>query len=102
MTVTSNYSQAADVLTVSVTGNFGFDSHKDFRATYADLPPSSARKYIIDLSQVSYMDSAALGMLLVLRERSGGDASNITLKGATDNVQKILDISRFEQLFSIE
>lgn len=102
MTVTSNYSQSTDTLTISIAGNFGFDTHKEFRATYADLPPSTTRKFIIDLSGVSYMDSAALGMLLVLRERSGGESSNIKLKGATDSVQKILDISRFEQLFTIE
>lgn len=102
MTVTSNYSQATDVLTISISGNFGFDAHKDFRATYADLPPSSGRKFVIDLSKVNYMDSAALGMLLVLRERAGGNSSSIILKGATNTVQKILDISRFEQLFTIE
>jgi anti-anti-sigma factor len=47
------------------------------------------------------MDSAALGMLLVLRERAGGNKANITLTGYNKSVGLILEISRFEKLFKL-
>jgi anti-anti-sigma regulatory factor len=46
------------------------------------------------------MNSAALGMLLVLRERAGGDHAKITLKGFNDSLAEILQISRFDKLFT--
>ena len=47
------------------------------------------------------MDSAALGMLLVLRERAGGSKSDITILGYNNSIGQILAISRFEQLFKM-
>ena len=101
MTISSDYSAATDTLTIRIKGEFDYDSHDDFKQAYMSLPLSAKRKYIIDLTQVDYLCSAALGMLLILRERVGGDASRVTLKGAKKDVLKILEVSRFEQLFTL-
>ena len=57
---------------------------------------------MIDLSEVAYIDSAALGMLLVLRERSGSDQSQIKLTGAKDQTLKVLEVADFGRLFEID
>lgn len=101
MAISSNYSASTDTLTIKVVGQFDYDSHQDFKEAYTSLPSSARRKYIIDLAKVDYMCSAALGMLLILRERVGGDAAKITLQGANEDVLKILEVSRFEQLFTL-
>ena len=101
MVIKSEYSQQADTLKISISGDFTYDLHQQFTSAYKSLPASGGRKYIIDLSRVEYMDSAALGMLLLLRERVGNERANITLSGASKNVKNILDISGFEQLFRI-
>ncbi len=41
-------------------------------------------------------------MLLVLRERAGGDAADITLLSPTETISQVLAVSRFEQLFKID
>jgi anti-anti-sigma factor len=87
--------------TIKVIGRFDFGAHKEFRNAYSQFDPR-ATKIVLDLSGADYMDSAALGMLLVLRERAGGDAADITLKGCSAEIQKILDVSRFAELFTIE
>ena len=88
-------------LTIRVSGKFDFSCHQDFRATYEDLAekPSS---YIVDLSQTTYLDSSALGMLLLLRDFAGGDAAKVIIKNCNPEIKKILSISNFEQLFAIE
>ena len=101
MTVSSDYSSATDTLTIRIVGEFDYDSHQAFKDAYMALPLSTRRKYVIDLRKVNYMCSAALGMLLILRERAGDDASRIFLQGANKDVLKILDVSRFDQLFTI-
>jgi len=48
------------------------------------------------------MDSSALGMLLVLKERTGGGETAITLKNCNKEIKNILSISNFDKLFTIE
>ena len=100
MSITSTVSDDGKMVTIRISGRFDFSSHHDFRAAYSQVDPMKAG-YIIDMKDTEYMDSAALGMLLVLRERAGNDAAKITLSGCRPDVQRILDISRFDQLFSI-
>ncbi len=101
MTISSDYSSTTDTLTIRIAGDFDYATHQAFKDAYMPLPSSSKRNYVIDLRQVNYMCSAALGMLLILRERAGNDASRIFLQGANRDVLKILEVSRFEQLFTI-
>ena len=99
MTIESSFSASSNTLRIRVKGNFTCDVHPDFTRAYKSLPPSSMRKYVIDFSKTDYIDSAALGMLLVLRERAGGDNARIVLSGARADVKRILDISGFEVFY---
>jgi len=87
-------------VTISIQGRFDFGIHQDFRNAYerADPKPNS---FEVDLRATSYLDSSALGMLLLLRDYAGGDTSNVSITNANDEVSKILKISNFEQLFTI-
>ena len=88
-------------LVMTITDRFDFTSHQAFRSAYAGVDPLRTH-FIIDLSNAQYIDSSALGMLLVLRERAGGDEAHITLKSPTSDIRKVLGVARFEQLFRIE
>ncbi len=101
MSVTAKLSSDGKVLNVSIVGHFSFSEHDAFRRTYEGLDLKQIRVEI-DLSAADYMDSSALGMLLVMRERAGGDRADIVLAGAREGISKILTISRFGQLFKIE
>ena len=100
MSISSHVSDDGKTVTIKVDGRFDFSVHRDFRTAYRLLDPTQS-SYVIDLTQTSYMDSAALGMLLVLRERVGNDPSRVKLVGCNPEIQQILDISRFDQLFTI-
>ncbi len=86
---------------IKIYGRFEFSQHQHFREAYADVQPEKT-SFIIDLSDTSYMDSAALGMLLVLRERAGGVESDITLSGFNHSISQILEISHFQNLFKLK
>ncbi len=87
-------------LTIVMGGQFNFSVQREFRDAYSDLEINGVA-ITIDLKQVEYMDSSALGMLLVLRERSGGEKADISLIGCSTDIRKILDISQFGELFTI-
>lgn len=80
-------------------GRFDFSCQQEFRECFSRYPQGSG--YIIDLREVSYIDSSALGMLLLLRDHAGGDVSNVVIKGASDFVASALKMARFERLFAI-
>ncbi len=87
-------------LTIRVDGRFDFSIHQDFRAAYENAG-DAVSSYEIDMRTTSYLDSSALGMLLLLRDYAGGDNSNVSIVNTSPDVKKILTISNFEQLFSV-
>jgi len=102
MSLTTQLSNDGNIFTISINGRFDFNLYKDFRDSYESGLNKGNIKFIINLSQTEYMDSSALGMLLVLKERTGGDSSSIVLKNCNKEIKNILSISNFDKLFSIE
>lgn len=101
MTIHAKSTDDTSELIIFIEGRFDFSSHQSFCASYEALAPKPER-YIIDMSATTYLDSSALGMLLLLRDHAGGDHSKISIIHCNEDVRKILTISNFEQLFDIQ
>ena len=67
MAITANSSADGQELTIYVEGRFDFGAHQEFRDAYERID-SSPRRYVVDLKNTTYLDSSALGMLLLLRD----------------------------------
>ncbi|WP_028294680.1 STAS domain-containing protein [Oceanobacter kriegii] len=102
MSVESMVSGDGQELTIQVSGRFDFSAHQAFRDAYETPASSGVRKFVVDLSGTSYLDSSALGMLLLLRDHAGGDTAEVSIVNCNQDVKKILAISNFEQLFAIQ
>ena len=85
---------------IRVRGVFDFSLHEAFRAALERM--NGATSCVVDLSGVEALDSSALGMLLVLRDRLGGDAARVRITGAAPGIRRILEISRFDKLFTLD
>lgn len=101
MSITAQPSADGHELTITINGRFSFGAHQEFRNAYERVEVTP-RSYVIDLSNATYLDSSALGMLLLMRDHAGGDRADITLRNCSADVRKVLTISNFEQLFRIE
>lgn len=101
MGVQFNIDNSGKELTIKVDGRFDFSAHQEFRDAYEAIS-SDVQSFIVDLGSTSYLDSSALGMLLLLRDHAGGDNANIKIIKCNEDVRKILTISNFEQLFTIQ
>jgi len=88
------------VLTIGVVGRFDLTSYGEFSAAYKDQL-QAVSKVVLDMSELEYLDSSALGMLLMLRERAGGAASKIEITSCTPAVAKILSTVKFDKIFSL-
>ncbi|PTQ89320.1 STAS domain-containing protein [Agitococcus lubricus] len=88
-------------LIIKIKGRFDFSTHQEFRGAYEQAPLEMSG-YIVDLKDATYLDSSALGMLLLLRDHAGGDSAHVKIVNCNADVKKILTISNFEQLFTIQ
>lgn len=100
MAITSVPSADGQELTIVVQGRFDFGAHQEFRNAYERVEVTPKR-YVVDLKGATYLDSSALGMLLLLRDHAGGESAQISLAHCNPDVRKVLAISNFEQLFKI-
>lgn len=101
MPIHTHRSNDGQTLTIRIEGRFDFSTHQAFRSAY-EHQDCEVKAFIVDLSRTTYLDSSALGMLLLLRDYAGGDGARIELRNCNNDVRRILTISNFEQLFSIQ
>lgn len=88
---------------LGLEGRFDFHSHRDFRNAYeSSLADSQIRDIVVDFGQVEYLDSSALGMLLLLREKAEGVGKKVRLANLGGSVKQVLEIANFGKLFTIE
>jgi len=87
---------------IILNGRFDFASHRDFRETYEEvLNKEDVKELIVDLAAVEYIDSSALGMLLLLRERALSHNISVKLANGRGPVKQVLEVANFSKLFEI-
>ncbi len=85
-----------------MSGRFEFAAHREFRDAYTPALANDQVKDIqLHMSQIDYIDSAALGMLLIIREKSNLARKSISLSSPSAAVKQVLEIANFEKLFTI-
>ncbi len=84
---------------IQVQGRFDFSVQAEFRKAYESAEPS--KQFFIDFKQADYIDSSALGMLLLARDYAGGDNAKMEIINCGGEIKSILEISNFQKLFKI-
>ncbi|MFY9268686.1 MAG: STAS domain-containing protein [Candidatus Manganitrophaceae bacterium] len=85
-----------------LNGRFDFNSHREFRSGYEEvLKGQNVKEVEVDLGNVDYMDSSALGMLLSLKDKADVSGKKIILANCRGTVLQILKVANFETLFSM-
>jgi HptB-dependent secretion and biofilm anti anti-sigma factor len=89
---------------IKVAGRFDFNLHSQFKSvcdvTDAEL---TNKQFIIDLGKTEYLDSSALGMLLVLREVVTAKSElKIKITNSTPQIKTVLEVANFHtDLFDV-
>lgn len=80
---------------------FDFSTHSWFTKTYEEAL-TKTKTIILDFSRVSYVDSSALGMMVLLHRQLNKVSGHCTIRNANGTAKDILDMANFEKLFSYE
>ncbi|MBX3685660.1 MAG: STAS domain-containing protein [Rhodocyclaceae bacterium] len=94
--------KVGDSALMRLSGRFDFNAHRNFReAVDKALSLPEVTSIGVDLAEVTYLDSSALGMLLMLRDKGRAGNRAINLLRAGGSVKQVLEIANFAKLFNI-
>lgn len=100
MGVTTQISDDSKTVTIKINGRFDFSNQKEFRNAYRDNC-NPGQLFTVELNHTEYMDSSALGMLLLLKEHADNNKGKVILKQPSADIKKILDMANFDRQFEI-
>ena len=101
MAVDTSLDSVTKTLVIKISGRFDFGVHQDFRKA-TEQASADVSTIVVDMAGVDYVDSSALGMLLVLRDKVGESKDAVRIKNVKPEVGKIFAIANFDKLFNLE
>jgi len=85
-----------------LSGRFDFSNFRSFRELYEPvLADAAIHTVALNFKAVEYLDSAALGMLLMLRERAEKLNKKVVLQECQGTVRQLLEVAHFDRLFEL-
>ena len=89
-------------VTVLLSGAFTFKDHHSFRALLDLLKAHQGRHHVLDLSRLEFLDSAALGMLLIAEDEIRSLDRSLTLRKPPTQVARLFKLAAMDLVFTIE
>lgn len=96
-----NVSNREGKTAIVLQGRFDFNAHREFREAVDQAVQQAQREILVDLAGVDYLDSSALGMLLMLRDKARNASKEVLLGSARGAVKQVIDIANFGKLFTL-
>ena len=84
-----------------LSGKFDSHSRHEFQTAIGKAEQSGARNIILNLQEVSFVDSAALGLLANMHREFTAQCIHVTLANPQDYVKRVLKLGGMEKYFSI-
>lgn len=86
-----------------VVGPFGFSCHKEFMGQIKQhAADAEGQHFDVDLSGVTSLDSAALGMLLILHDWQQAKGKPVALRNCSKAAKENLYLANLHKHFSID
>jgi anti-sigma B factor antagonist len=91
-----------DAATLVASGEIDLASSPGLRQELQDLIDAGARRVVVDLSAVTFIDSSGLGVLVgVLNRLDDVGGGTLELCGLTGPVRKVFEITGLHEVFTI-
>jgi anti-anti-sigma factor len=87
---------------VRMTGRLTFNDHVKLRALIREMLQNTAKRQILDLTNLEFVDSAGIGMLLIAREELSNLDKHFILRKAGGQVKRVLTVAQLGKLMTIE
>jgi len=91
-----------DGLRIGLEETLGFKDHQEFRRLVSDVVERRPSRVRLDLSRLSMLDSAGLGLLVILNEQVKQGGGCVSLSRPNEDVKRLLAVVEFDKLFAID
>jgi anti-anti-sigma factor len=89
--------------TVSLAGELDPATAPDLQARLLQLATDAAvTSVVIDLTQISFLDSAGLRVLVSANEALRARSADLILRGPSPNVRRVLEVTGLTELITVE
>lgn len=87
---------------IALPERFDFHYHRTFTSAYQDiLKLKEVNHVVLDFSRVLYLDSSALGMMVLLYRKTQELGCSTSIKGAHGQAEEILRVANMQKLYAI-
>ncbi len=87
---------------IHIRGRFTFSDYPVFRELLKTVEMGADKSLVFDLNEVTFVDSSALGMLLIAQEEAKKTGGLIVLRKPQGQVRRTLEVASMDSLFKIE
>jgi anti-anti-sigma factor len=88
---------------LELRGRFDYTSHRSFKqACETAFSAGGTGEMVLDMQGVDYLDSSALGMLLLLRDKCKAASRAVSLVNCGGAVRDVLRVANFDKLFVLQ
>jgi anti-anti-sigma factor len=95
-------STLGDQTVVALRDRFTVSDVDHFRSIVDELPGGTVHSVVFDLSALEFIDSTALGLLVLVRDNAASRRMVMSVRSPRGQVKKAFDVLNFESLFRIE
>jgi len=88
-------------MVVTLEGRFDFGVRKDFKQTIDRLQTQGYRHIVLNLEQVSFVDSSALGLLVIAHQNLKLKAARLSLVKPQSYVKQVLDLANVPKMIPV-
>jgi anti-sigma B factor antagonist len=91
----------ARVVVLDVSGELRADAREDMEAAYADAAGREPQAVVLNLTEVDYMDSSGIALLVGLLARARRDGRELSAYGLSDHYREIFAITRLSEFIHV-
>jgi anti-sigma B factor antagonist len=95
-------SAEGDVSVVALRGELDFDEAPSFGRVLEELRADGERKVVVDLSDLTFIDSSGISVLVGAARASAAEQGMLVVAAPTPHVQRVFDIVNLSELLAIE
>lgn len=91
--------RTADVL--DLVGQFNFGARKEFTAALEKVKQGHSTHILFNFKQVTFVDSAAIGLLALASQQFKGQNRQLGIVGAQGTVKQVFDLAHIGQMIPL-
>ncbi len=91
-----------DILRIHLNGSCTFSHYNDFQKIIREVEEKRFHEVYMHLSELTYIDSSGLGMLLLMREKCQSRECGLSIVQPRGQVKKMFEIAQLGDIFRVE